>query len=637
MSSGQDSPQFASFDRYDSSRFFHEVSPTLATGTSYFSTSSFSTQAAITRESFPHNWVPDPDVPGRARTIVLCFDGTGDQFDDDNSNVVQFLSYLKKDNQAVQLVYYQAGIGTYTKSAFVTPLTNKVSKVLDEMVAWNLSAHVQEGYEFLMQNYTAGDKICIFGFSRGAYTARALSGMVQKQKVGLLPPYNHAQIPFAWAMYSRDDKDGLMNSEAFKKTFSTDVIIDFVGVWDTVASVGLIGKELPFTGTNSAIRVFRHALALDEHRVKFLPNFYHNALLAEPREPEIAGSPHLSGLPKTISDIGQKDAHAGHTPDPGMRKHRSDSERWEATINAKTGVKTDAFEVWFAGCHCDVGGGSVRNGTRNSLARIPLRWMIRECFRTKTGIIFDKDMLKKDIGLDTDTIYPYVHPRPPRRPAPPGSRIAEAEKQKSNTLEFIAVILSLFVIPLTLVARILAFPVKHFWLLLQFTRLGKFVHNMGKRAWNGIKILFPSTKTSEGSMPTLLPVTRTNEFISEEDEELADALSPMYDQLHLAWFWWILELIPFRFREQKGRRDDYFVRSNLGRGRKIYGDAKRDGIKVHRSVKTRLEVLDGTKSVYKPRAWFKYHPTLGKKCKKVSGPQEWNIDEPERCLWEWVD
>ena len=51
------------------------------------------------------------------------------------------------------------------------------------------------------------------------------------QKVGLLPPYNHSQIPFAWAMYTRDDKDGLLNSEAFKKTFSADVIIDFVGVW----------------------------------------------------------------------------------------------------------------------------------------------------------------------------------------------------------------------------------------------------------------------------------------------------------------------------------------------------------------------------------------------------------------------
>ncbi|KAI0078128.1 hypothetical protein K474DRAFT_1581011, partial [Panus rudis PR-1116 ss-1] len=55
-----------------------------------------------------------------------------------------------------------------------------ISKILDEMFATNLSSHIKAGYAFLMQNYTYGDKICIFGFSRGAYTARALAGMVQK-------------------------------------------------------------------------------------------------------------------------------------------------------------------------------------------------------------------------------------------------------------------------------------------------------------------------------------------------------------------------------------------------------------------------------------------------------------------------
>ena len=95
------------------------------------------------------------------------------------------------------------------------------------------------------------------------------------QKVGLLPPFNHAQIPFAWDMYTREDEDGLKASVGFKKAFCTDIVIDFIGVWDTVASVGVMDKEFPFVGTNSAIRVFRHALSLDEHRVKFMPNFYH--------------------------------------------------------------------------------------------------------------------------------------------------------------------------------------------------------------------------------------------------------------------------------------------------------------------------------------------------------------------------
>ncbi|EJD04194.1 uncharacterized protein FOMMEDRAFT_167433 [Fomitiporia mediterranea MF3/22] len=623
---------------YDpSSPILHEAESTMVNSASGFSTASSKTQAfGIQRESAPRNWVPDPesrDEEGRARTLIMCFDGTGDQFDDDNSNVVQFLSCLKKDNQAQQLIYYQAGIGTYTNSAFVTPVTNKASKILDEMVAWNLSTHVQEGYQYLMQNYRAGDKVCIFGFSRGAYTARALAGMVQK--VGLLPPYNHAQIPFAWAMYTREDKDGLINSIGFKKTFSTDVDIDFLGVWDTVASVGIVGKELPFVGTNSSIRVFRHALSLDEHRVKFMPNFYHHSPDSDPKSAETAGSEAITAVPKTFSSPDQGAVKVNKPKAKKMGKHRSESEMFEATVNAQSGVDTDVLEVFFAGCHCDIGGGSVKNGTRNSLARIPLRWMIRECFRAETGIIFDKDMLKRNIGIDADMLYPIVRQRPARIPAPSNAVIAPRDPQPSAFLEFFKVIGGLIAIPLTIIARIIAFPIKHFMLLLKFTRAGKWVRNTIKSGWSAITGLFK--KAAEEIKPDA-PASQDNskQFVSEEEEELGDALQPDYDQLSLAWFWWILELIPFRFREQKGKRDDYFVRANFGQGRKVYGDAKKNGIKVHRSVKTRLEVVDKRgKSVYKPRAWWKHHPAPDKKGKKVAGPEVWNIDNPDR--WEWVD
>ncbi|KAJ3554112.1 hypothetical protein NM688_g3270 [Phlebia brevispora] len=165
----------------------------------------------------------------RHRTLVLCFDGTGDQFDDDNSNIVQLLAMLRKDDNAQQLVYYQAGLGTYTDPMLKTPIASVVSMTLDQMIAWNLGSHVKDGYAFLMQNYTRGDKICIFGFSRGAYTARALAGMLQK--VGLLPTCNHQQLPFAYEMYKREDKQGLDMSHAFKKTYSRAVTVDFLGVW----------------------------------------------------------------------------------------------------------------------------------------------------------------------------------------------------------------------------------------------------------------------------------------------------------------------------------------------------------------------------------------------------------------------
>ena len=171
----------------------------------------------------------------------------------------------------------QTGIGTYTSPQLVTPVGRAVSMTADKMFAWNLSAHVigiftrsssappmsvlisifADGYEFLMQNCEValsfiprstltlllllsfsrlhcfvdekGDKICLFGFSRGAYTARALAGMLHK--VGLLPRCNRQQVTFAYKMCKRSDKRGWEQSKEFKKRFSIDVHIDFIGVW----------------------------------------------------------------------------------------------------------------------------------------------------------------------------------------------------------------------------------------------------------------------------------------------------------------------------------------------------------------------------------------------------------------------
>ena len=147
-----------------------------------------------------------------------------------------------------------------------------------------LDEHVRQGYTFLMQNYIPGDKICIFGtcaekagkmtgispypypyvgFSRGAYTARALAGMLHK--VGLLSRDNDEQIPFAYDVYQSDRAKDAELAAGFKEAFCREVPIEFVGVWDTVSSVGLISmRSLPFVQTNTTIRTFRQALSLDE-------------------------------------------------------------------------------------------------------------------------------------------------------------------------------------------------------------------------------------------------------------------------------------------------------------------------------------------------------------------------------------
>ena len=138
----------------------------------------------------------------------------------------------------------------------------------------------------------------------------------------------------------------------------------------------------------------------------------------------------------------------------------------------------------------DVGGGSVKNKTRYSLARIPLRWMVRECFKANTGILF-KSALLRDIGLDPSMFYPDVLPRLSRVPVDSGSHHWEMALKEPSWIQ---------------------------------------------------RLLFPcKTESVKDSM------------ISEEDEDLKDALSPIYDQLELKRGWWIVELLPLSFRHLHSR------------------------------------------------------------------------------------
>ncbi|KAF7314983.1 DUF2235 domain-containing protein [Mycena indigotica] len=283
-----------------------------------------------------------PPTP-EPRTLVLCFDGTAAEYNEYDTNVVKLFGLLVKDDFRTQLCYYQSGIGTYFDPSIVSPVFEWVAKRLDQAVAFYLNQHVMDGYRFLMQNYHTGDKICLFGFSRGAYTARALAGMLHK--VGLLPRSNSQQVPFAYKMYQKTSASGIKLAEGYKKMFCQDVKIDFLGCWETVASVGvLMGRTLPFTAINSSIKTFRHALALDEHRVRFQP------YLIEPK------------------------------PSP------DDTDPYP---------HTDVLEVWFAGTHGDIGGGDEQDSVERSLADIGLRWMIRQLVAAECGIRFDADALAR--------------------------------------------------------------------------------------------------------------------------------------------------------------------------------------------------------------------------------------------------
>ncbi|EIN07581.1 hypothetical protein PUNSTDRAFT_69535 [Punctularia strigosozonata HHB-11173 SS5] len=208
-------------------------------------------------------------TPATGRNLVVCIDGTANQFGKKNSHVVELYSRLIKDEN--QLTYYNSGIGTYVKESKWYPsywkqgFTNKV----DLAIAWNFKKIVLSAYQWLSENYKPGDKIYLFGFSRGAYQIRVIAGMIMT--VGLLHKGNNEQIEFP-----KHVEEALELSERFKKALSQrNVNVHFVGAWDTVSSIGFArGPGLPETTTGMThVCIFRHALALDELRVKFLPEY----------------------------------------------------------------------------------------------------------------------------------------------------------------------------------------------------------------------------------------------------------------------------------------------------------------------------------------------------------------------------
>ncbi|KAF9460647.1 hypothetical protein BDZ94DRAFT_1311300 [Collybia nuda] len=294
-------------------------------------------------EEVGHDATIPPDHP--YRTLVLCFDGTGNGIGKHHTNLSQLFSMLKKDGPSKQMIYYQTGIGTYTTQRH-GPIVSFIAKTLGSMVGREIDSHIKDGYEFLMHNYRTNHRICIFGFSRGAYTARALAGMIHK--VGLLPPSNRQHIAYVYDAFLRTDKDG------------TEATIEFVGTWDSVGSIG-VGMPGPlFSTANTTIKTFRHAFSLDERRVRFQANV--RTCYENEKSSKSQGRFRPSGEKEDQIELG-----TGH----------SSKEQ-----------KTDVEEVWFSGCHSDVGDDAVPHVTRHSLARIYLRWMIRQCFLTDTGIMF---------------------------------------------------------------------------------------------------------------------------------------------------------------------------------------------------------------------------------------------------------
>ena len=354
---------------------------------------------------------------------------------------------------------------------------------------------------------------------------------------------------------------------------------------------------MPFIGSNNAITYFRHALALDERRAKFIPTLHSSS-----RKPEEADSEVL---------------------------------KYESKIN-DLDTPTDVKEVFFVGAHCgtlpifqriadtlltgvpsDVGGGAVKNGERHSLARIPLRWMVKECFDANTGIIFDSHMLKHQIGLvmDNKDKYPEYSTCECKELEPPSSATdGPTESKSDNRASW---------------GRRLASPFKWAW--------GQLTSHTPKATSNTTPDVTP-TDTSKDIFDQ-----KRFTFEGSNQEELHDVLSKIHDGLKSQPAWWITEYWPCelfpsprpfasmttglkggwgrnpsswmieRAPGSKGSCKSLVVYHwcravsltvltvswNRGKGRIAYHK-----VNIHQSVKTRIEHLENTKEPYWPRIQF---------------------------------
>ena len=283
----------------------------------------------------------------------------------------------------------------------IASLRSTISQNLDQGFGTGFDAHVMAGYRFLMRYYESGDKIYMFGFSRGAFTAKFLARMIHT--VGLLCKGNEEMVPFAYRLYQRylagqiqqfqsrpggrsgtiydqySTKDPVENASTqndeitvFSNTFcrkeqvvdpktgnfmEDNIQVFFLGMWDCVNSVAVLERQAPMpTRCIGTAKYVRHAVAVDERRVKFKP-----ALLAQDIRASVQ-DPHV------------------------------DDE--------------DIKEVWFPGCHGDVGGGWGASGAGKEakdidsgplqMSDIPLAWMIHELEQLPTAdIVWRRPLVDK--------------------------------------------------------------------------------------------------------------------------------------------------------------------------------------------------------------------------------------------------
>lgn len=262
------------------------------------------------------------------KNIIILSDGTAQKGGvGSNTNVYKLFNMIE-DRTSKQIAFYDPGLGTDWR------------KVSGSIAGGGFSKNILDCYRFLFENFEASDQIFLFGFSRGAATVRSLSGFIHL--FGILPKSRSDLIKKAFKIYKiKNDKIRGKKAQAFiQKHHTMWCKINFLGVWDTVAALGLPVKSI--------------SVVLD----KFFPHKFHNFQLSD----SVVFARHALSIDET-----RKTFH------PVV---------WDTIENDK---EHKMKQVWFSGVHTDVGGGYKEE----DLSNITLKWMIREAV-DKGLIIYEK-------------------------------------------------------------------------------------------------------------------------------------------------------------------------------------------------------------------------------------------------------
>ena len=305
------------------------------------------------------------------RQLIVCCDGTNNNLTGrrQDTNVSQLCELLAPE-QNRQLLYYDPGVGnagSLPEATWGEKIQQKYERLSGLAFGSGIYENIAEAYYFLMRNWQEGDDIFLFGFSRGAFTARSLGGLVTQ--FGILRPGMEVMVPTLLYSYFRErgtaarkaefDRTRDQISQLFASDAAREAHVWFVGVWDTVASVGaplpFLKKEITANPTIVGKRFdnVRQALALDEYRTTFKPR-------------------------------------------PYLIQEGYDYARHQQTID----------QAWFDGGHCDVGGGYENDHA--GLSQQSFLWMVKEAASDVGRLRLRSELLGADGLPDTTRIGQFL-------------------------------------------------------------------------------------------------------------------------------------------------------------------------------------------------------------------------------------